>query len=145
MGKPSKDNAHGKVGADVTKLGGRVTALNKILNCSHKHIRSVLNELSLAGLALSGVNTLTQRTVLLKTLQYLGPRGINTYEGTAAGYARLATRIQELEEEWEIESQRETVIGPDGLLHPGVARYVLVGHRADVESRQGSLDLEVSA
>ena len=127
------------------KLGGGVTQQRKILHCSYKHIKSILNELSRAGLALSGVNTLTQRAVLLKTLQYLGPRGLNTYEGTAAGYARLATRIQELEEDWVIASQRETVIGPDGLVHPGVARYVLVGLRMDAINPQGALDLEVPA
>lgn len=127
------------------KLGGGVTQQRKILHCSHKHIKSVLNELSRAGLTLSGVNTLTQRQVLLKTLQYLGQRGLNTFEGTAAGYARLATRIQELEEDWDIASQRETVIGPEGLIHPGVARYVLIGLRKDVVDPQGSLDLEVLA
>lgn len=140
-----KNESPREEGLDVTELGGGVTQQNKILYCSHKHIRTILNELSRVGLALSGVNTLTQRTVLLKTLQYLGTRGLNTYEGTAAGYARLATRIQELEEEWEIASLRETVIGPDGLLHPGVARYVLLGKRSDIVSRQGALDLEVAA
>lgn len=140
-----KNESPREEGLDVTELGGGVTQQNKILYCSHKHIRTIINELSRVGLALSGVNTLTQRTVLLKTLQYLGTRGLNTYEGTAAGYARLATRIQELEEEWEIASLRETVIGPDGLLHPGVARYVLLGKRSDIVSRQGALDLEVPA
>ncbi|KIF80711.1 hypothetical protein [Noviherbaspirillum autotrophicum] len=139
------NNARNEAGADVTELGGGVTQQRKILHCSYKHIKSILNELSRAGLALSGVNTLTQRAVLLKTLQYLGPRGLNTYEGTAAGYARLATRIQELEEDWIIASQRETVIGPDGLVHPGIARYVLVGLRKDAINPQGALDLEVPA
>lgn len=95
----------------------------------------------MVGLALGGVKTLTQRVVLLKTLQYLGARGLNTYEGTAAGYARLATRIQELEEDWEIDSIRETVLGPDGLIHPGVARYVLIGNRKDMVDPQRNLDL----
>jgi hypothetical protein len=132
-------------GLESRKLGGGVTQQRKILHCSHKHIKSILNELSLVGLALSGVNTQTQCTVLLKTLQYLGARGLNTYEGTAVGYARLATRIQELEEEWDIASQRETVIGPEGLIHPGVARYVLLGLRKGKASPQGTLDLEVPA
>ena len=131
-----------KEGSDVTKLGGGVTQRSNFLHCSHQHIKNILNELSLAGLALGGVNTLTQRVVLLKTLQYLGPRGLNTYEGTAAGYARLATRIQELEEEWEIESQRETVIGPEGLIHPGVARYVLIGNHKYMQHPQLHLALE---
>jgi hypothetical protein len=35
---------------------------------------------------------------LRMALQYRGARGLNTYEGTAAGYMRMATRIKELKE-----------------------------------------------
>ena len=51
-------------------------------------------------------------------------------------------RIKELKETWEIASLREDVIGPDGLFHKQVARYVLIGKRKDLPPAQQSLDLE---
>jgi hypothetical protein len=106
-----------------------------------KHIRKVCHEIAENGLALRNTTGKTQHATLPKVLAYFGPRGLNTYEGTAAGYARLATRIKELKESWEIHTLRENVVGPDGLYHANVGRYVLIGRRADCSNAQGSLDL----
>ena len=127
------------------ELGGGVTQQSKLPRCTADGISNLAEELRKNGLQLGSVATDSQRTTLLKVLQYLGPRGLRTPEGTALGYMRLATRIQELEEQWQIASLRETIIGEDGLVHPGVARYVLLGRRKDALDRQGTLDLEVPA
>jgi len=75
-------------------------------------------------------------------LQYLGEVGLSTPEGTGLAFARLATRIFDLElQGWRIDTLRENVITADGLLHRGIARYVLRGGRADITDPQGSLDL----
>ena len=60
---------------------------------------------------------------------------------TVMGYLRIATRVKELQETWEIQSLREDVVGPDGLFHKSVARYVLLGKRKDLPPAQQSLDL----
>lgn len=122
------DNATGQGGVGIA--GGQAKAMgqNKVLNCNAEHITRLVKELHDHGVGLRNSSGETQLSTLPKALAYLGDRGLNTYEGTGAGYARIATRIQDLEADgWIIESRRENVIGPDSLFHRGVARYILVG------------------
>lgn len=134
MLNPRKQNASGKGGAKFTKLAGGVNGQSKIFECSANHISKVVRELQANGVGLQSTAGATQITMLRRALEFRGAKGLNTYEGTAAGYARLATRIQDLEADgWLIASQRENLIGPDGLYHGGVARYVLIGRRHDAE------------
>jgi hypothetical protein len=125
-------------------VGGqaKTTKQKSALNCSDDHISKLVEEIAEVGLRLRSTSGDTQLHTLPRVLKHLGARGLNTYEGTAAGYLRLATRIKELQDEYEIASHREDVFGPDGLLHKGVARYVLIGKRQH-QSRQGQLELEV--
>jgi hypothetical protein len=109
--------------------------------CSTNSINKVVREIWKAGLQLRSTSGDTQLETLPKVLQYRGARGLNTYEGVAAGYLRIATRVKELKETWEIHSLREDIIGPDGMWHKGVARYVLVGKRKNLPPAQQSLDL----
>lgn len=145
MPNPRKNNGRKRAAkGPIPKQAGARSGKGKETNvweCSTKHIRNLLSELRRNGLALSSVSTDTQCWTLGRVLRYLGDRGLNTYEGTAAGYARLATRIQDLESDgWIIDSQRENLIGPDGLFHPRVARYVFVG-KASVGPAQLPIDL----
>lgn len=110
--------------------------------CSTNSINKVVREIQQAGLQLRSTAADTQLETLPKVLQHRGALGLSTYEGVAAGYLRIATRIKELKETWEIASLREDVIGPDGLFHKQVARYVLIGKRKDLPPAQQSLDLE---
>jgi hypothetical protein len=136
----TKDNASGKGGAQFSKLAGGERGQNKVFECSANHISKIVTELRQKGLALRSTAADTQLATLPKVLQHFGPHGLNTYEGTAAGYLRIATRIKELKAVWDIHTLREDVIGPDGMFHKGVGRYVLVGKRRDLEA-QGKLDL----
>jgi hypothetical protein len=133
-------------GARFNQAGGRVAAgQNKIFDCSGETITAVCEELARNGVALRNASGATQRETLRLALQHRGARGLNTYEGTAAGYMRMATRIKELKETWDIYVAREDVIGPDRLLHKGVARYVLLGRRQDLVKKtpaQNQLGLE---
>lgn len=132
MSNPKKQSAPG--GALVNQAGGPVlTGQNKIFDCSAENITAVCHELACNGVALRNASGATQRETLRLALQYRGPRGLNTYEGTAAGYMRLATRVKELKETWDIYALKEDVVGPDGLLHKGVARYVMLGRRQDLD------------
>jgi hypothetical protein len=100
------------------------------------------HRLHIAGLLLSSTRTETQLETLLQTLQYLGDRGINTPEAVGIGFARIATRVFDLEQQgWRIDTVREDVITADGLKHKGIARYILRGRRDDLPNPQGSLDL----
>jgi hypothetical protein len=140
--KQPKQNASGKGGAHITKLAGGVKAKKKVFFCGVKHISKLRRELQAAGLGLRDTSGRTQCETLLRVLQYLGPRGINTPEGVGCGFYRIATRIQELESSgWMIASYRERMTGADGLQHDGIARYSLLGRRADVADPQGALDL----
>lgn len=136
---------HGREGRKTESAApAKVTAL-PTLNCSRQHISKLCRRIDGAGLGLKNTSGETQCSTLLKVLQFIGSDGLNTYEGTAAGYARLATRIQELEAGgWLIAAPRENVIGPDGLYHQAVARYILVGRKADFPDRQMALSLEVA-
>lgn len=114
-----------------------------LLKCGVKRIASLRNELAQNGLSLRNTSGETQRQMLLRVLEYLGPRGLNTPEGTGLGYLRLATRISELEDEGcIIASRREAIIGADGLAHVGVARYALLGRR---EGGNPQLQLDLGA
>lgn len=120
-------------GARVTQAGGPVaTWQSKVFDCSSENITAVCEELSRNGIALKNASGAAQREVLLRALQFRGSKGINTFEGTAAGFIRTATRVLEIKRAWNIYTLREDVIGPDGLLHKGIARYVLLGRRQDV-------------
>lgn len=143
MPKLPKQNASIAGGAFIAKLGGGDKGQTKTLECSANHINKVVEEIRSVGLQLRSTAGDTQLETLPKILQHFGPRGLNTYEGVAAGYLRIATRIKDLEDAWVINSFRENVIGPDGLFHKGVARYVLVGKRKDMQP-QRALDLGVA-
>lgn len=116
---------------------GKATFRNK---CTSHDIAKVVRDLQANGLALRDASGATQLVTLLKALRYLGSRGLSTYEGVAAGYLRIATRIKELKSIWEIITLRESYVGPDGLYHQGVARYVFIGRRRDAIDPQGFLD-----
>lgn len=123
-----KGNAPGKGGAHPGQPG-EPTPAQKIVDCGAESITSVCEELRAAGVGLRASDGRSQLETLVRALKYLGNRGLGTYEGTAAGYCRLATRIFDLKDKWDIHTLREEVIGPDGLRHKGVARYVLLGRR----------------
>jgi hypothetical protein len=143
MRKPKKDKARGRAGSNVAGREAKATGQNKTFKCSMHHISKLVRELYANSVGLRSTSTDSQGAMLLRVLKYLGERGLNTYEGTAAGYARLATRIQELEADgWLIESDRENVIGPDRLYHRGIARYILRGRAAGTQDSQLDLGLE---
>lgn len=140
MRKRINENASVAGGAHVDQAGGpETTGQNKVLDCSAQNITAVCQELVQNGIALRDSSGATQLETLRRVLEFRGARGLNTYEGTAAGYLRLATRVKELKDRWDIHALREDVIGPDGLLHKGVARYVLLGRRQDLLIAQDQL------
>lgn len=142
MRAPKKDNARGKAGKPITKLAGRVNGKNKVFRCGIQHTSRLRRELASQGLALRNTTGATQRQTLIRILQYLGDRGFNTPEAVACGFYRIATRIQELEDEgWLIASLRERLVGADGLAHNGMARYVLLGRGPEAQNPQMSLPL----
>jgi hypothetical protein len=144
MKDPRKNKARGRAGSNVAGREAKATRQNKIFRCGVQHTSKLRRELYGQGLALRNVSGASQRVTLLRVLQYLGDRGVNTIEGVGLGFYRIATRIQEIEESgWLIESRRERVLGADGLTHDGIARYVLKGRRVDMPDAQGALDLEV--
>ena len=119
---------------------GKAAPNNQYNKCAND-IAKVVRELHANGLALRSASGATQLETLPKVLAHLGPRGLSTYEGVAAGYLRIATRVKELKEAWEIVTLRESYIGPDGLHHQGIARYVLMGRRKVSTDPQSALDL----
>jgi len=142
---PEKKNAIGQDG--VFNVAGQANESKQrtLLNCCDNHIKKIVKELHENGVGLRNTSADTQGLTLLKALQFRGSSGLNTYEGTAAGYARIATRVQELEADgWLIAAPRENVIGPDGLYHQAVARYILIGKSEDFQSSQQELALEVA-
>ena len=136
-----KQNASTEGGASIAKLGGGDKGQSKTLRCGSDHINKKLEEIRLAGLRLRSTSGDTQLATLPKVLAYFGAAGANTYELTAMGYCRAATRIKELKEIYVIDSVRENVIGPDGMFHINVARYILKGKRKDMVPGQHPLDL----
>ena len=133
-GGASKGNATGQGGV-YSAQADQLAPMQKVVDCGAENITSVCEELREAGVALRAADGRTQRDTLRRALEYRGARGLNTYEGTAAGYMRMATRIKELKDTWDIHALREDVVGPDGLVHKGVARYVLLGRRQDLQAR----------
>lgn len=127
-----KQNAPKNGDAQVDQAGRLgATGQSKVFDCSSDHISNLVQELRDNGLALASTSGQAQTATLRRALAYLGPRGLGTYEGAAAGYPRLAARINDLRSAgWCIVSRRENVIGPDGLLHEQVARYILVSKDA---------------
>jgi hypothetical protein len=142
MMTPQNERAAGQ-GSSPSVVGGqaKATKQKKIRNSGTHHINKVVREIRLAGHQLKSTAGDTQLETLPKVLQYRGARGLNTYEGVAAGYLRIATRIKELKDTWEIVTHLEDVIGPDGLVHKGVARYVLLGKKKPAEPVQAELGL----
>jgi hypothetical protein len=140
MPNRKKRNARGKAGASLPKLAGGESGLNKFKNCSADDIAKVVRELSEHGFGLGSASGATQMDTLPKALQHRGPRGLSTYEAVAAGYLRIATRIKELKSTWDILTVRESYVGPDGLFHAGVARYVLIGRIDRSAKAQGTFD-----
>jgi hypothetical protein len=135
------DNKKKSSGKPETDAGARAQKAKKAKPkatryCGVNQTNKLVRELRQVGLQLRSTAGDTQLETLPKVLEYLGPRGINTYEAVAAGYLRIATRIKDLEDEWEIHSLRENVVGPDGLFHKGVARYVMGGRRQDPAQSQ---------
>lgn len=97
------------------------------LECSEQHLREVVDELKINGVGLQGTSTEGQLAMLRKALLFRGAKGLNTYEGKRAGYAGMAMRIVDLKRSGcVIASVRESVIGPDGLFHKGMSRYIMV-------------------
>jgi hypothetical protein len=129
----SGGNAPGQQGAHSLQAA-EPARKQKVIDCGSENIRTVCQELRIAGVELRAADGRSQLETLRRALEHRGAHGLNTYEGTAAGYLRFATRIFDLKEEaWEIYTLKEDVIGPDGLLHKGVARYVLMGRRKGVQ------------
>ena len=126
------ENAPGQGSAHPNQAVGPAPSTQKVVDCGTENITAVCRELRAAGVELRAADGRTQLETLRRALEYRGGRGLNTYEGTAAGYLRFATRIFDLKEQWDIYTLREDVIGPDGLLHKGVARYILLGRRRDL-------------
>ena len=141
MSNRKKKNASGQAGVSVAGLQAKATKQKKAIYCGAHHINKRMQEIRRAGLQLRSTASDTQAETLPKVLQYFGARGINTYEGQAAGYLRIATRVKELQNIYEIASLREDVIGPDGLFHKGIARYVLIGKRKNLPPLQQPLNL----
>jgi hypothetical protein len=113
----------------VTQRAGDKVGSN-VVDCGASHLARILRELHYNGVELKSTGGMAQTLMLQKVLTFRGARGLNTYEGAAAGYSRLAARVRELREAgWIIKSKRENLFGPDGLEHRGVARYVLIGKR----------------
>ena len=137
---PNK-NASGQAGVSVAGGQAKATKQKRTRYCSTNSINKVVREIRQAGLQLRSTSGDTQLETLPKVLQHRGARGLNTYEGVAAGYLRIATRVKELQEIWEIQSLREDIVGPDGMWHKGVARYVLIGKRKNLPPAQQSFDL----
>ena len=136
-----KSDAPGVRGAGFDRAGGPESTKPRVVDCGAQNITAVCQELAQNGIALRDASGTTQLDTLRRVLEFRGARGLNTFEGTAAGYIRLATRVKELKETWDIHALREDVMGPDGLLHKGVARYVLLGRRKDLPPAQAQFDL----
>lgn len=113
----------------------------KAFVCGVQHTSKLRSELTSQGLSLRDASGLTQCQTLLLVLKYLGARGMNTLEGVACGFLRIATRVQELEADGHIiQAVKESAIGADGLVHTGIARYIYKG-RKPFDDPQGCLDL----
>lgn len=129
-----------QAGAGGARPNAKALSKKKVLLCDERHIRTLRREIRRNGLSLKCTTAKNQCQVLVQVLQYLGDRGLNTLEAVGLGYYRIATRVQELEAAGlAIFPLRESVLGSDGLLHVGIARYIL--RDGKVESAQLPLDL----
>jgi hypothetical protein len=141
-GQSPNENASGQAGLSVVGVQAKATRKNKVFRCGVQHTSRLRRELASQGLALGNTTGATQCQTLIRILQYLGNRGLNTPEAVACGFYRIATRIQELEAAgWLIASLRERLVGADGLAHNGMARYVLLGRDPGMQTPQMSLPL----
>lgn len=139
-----KHDGSGQGGDKSAQPAASAKRKTRVFRCGVQHTSKLRRELSAAGLALGDASGRTQRETLLRVLQHLGARGINTPEAVGVGFYRVATRIQELEADgWRIASLRERLVGADGLEHRGIARYVLLGRGAH-RSPQLALNLETA-
>ncbi|MBK4739216.1 hypothetical protein [Noviherbaspirillum pedocola] len=139
-----KNKARGRAGFDVAAGGqAKATKKKKLRYSGANVIKKVLREIDQKGLRLRSTASDTQLETLPKVLQHFGARGLSTYEGQAAGYLRIATRVKELKATWDIVTLREDVIGPDGLFHKNVGRYVLLGKRKDLPPAQEQQPLDL--
>lgn len=146
MTNPKKEKATGQGGSSNVAGGqAKSTAKRKKFSCGEHDIKNLVRLVHAADLRLRSTATDTQQATLPKVLEFLGPRGLNTYEGVALGYLRIATRIKELKETYDIGTVREDVVGPDGLWHIGVARYYLIGKKKPIAPAQQDLGFEVQA
>ena len=147
MSNAKNENAPSIGGDPVNQAGGpeKTKQQKKTEWCDQECINKKLEEIRLAGLRLRSTSGDTQLATLPKVLAYFGSVGANTYELTAMGYCRAATRIKVLKEIYVIDSVRENVIGPDGMFHINVARYILRGKRKDMQPVQQPLDLDLGA
>ena len=139
-----KENASGQAGVGVAGGQAKATVQRKKYSCGEHHIKSFVQKVHASGYQLRSAATDTQLATLPKVLELLGTHGLNTYEGVALGYLRIATRIKELKEIYDIGTIREDVVGPDGLWHMGVARYYMIGKKK-ADPLQPELELEVPA
>lgn len=143
MTHPPNETASTAGGRSVDQAGGpeATKKQKKTQWCDQQSINKKLEEIRLAGLRLRITSSDTQLATLPKVLAYFGAAGANTYELTAMGYCRAATRIGALKDTYVIDSVRENVIGPDGMFHINVARYILRGKKQDMLPGQQPLDL----
>jgi hypothetical protein len=145
MMTPQNEKATGQGGSSKVDGGqAKTKQQKKTHNSGVYHINKVVKGIREAGLQLRSTSGDTQLATLPKVLQFRGEKGLSTYEAVAAGYLRIATRIKELKETWEIVTRLEDVVGPDGLFHKGVARYVLVGKKRKDESAQPQPEMEAA-
>ena len=143
MSDRTNENALPKEGDHVDQGGGpeATKQQKKTQWCDQQSINKKLEEIRLVGLRLRSTSGDTQLATLPKVLAYFGTAGANTYELTAMGYCRAATRIKELKDVYVIDSVREDVIAPDGMFHKNVARYILRGKRKEMQPEQQAFDL----
>lgn len=127
MGRKRIKKTRRKAGFNAAGRDAKATKQSGISDCNSKHISKLVQELHDNGFRLKNTTAVEQRRTLLLVLQYLGARGLNTFEGTALGLLRMATRVFELRQDWNIDDIRRPTIGPDGYLHMRVARYHFKG------------------
>ena len=142
MPKPQKQSASVMRGAFIAELGGGDKGQIKVFRCGSHHISKLRDEIAGKWLNLRSTSGASQCDALIPIFQYLGSRGLNTPEAVGLGFYRIATRVQELEAlGWRITVTRERMLGADGLVHIGVARYRLMGRLESYSDPQASLDL----
>ena len=103
-----------------------------IVRIGKKRCDEIRAEVAAAGLSLDSAKGDAQLIMLPRVMRYFGARGLATVEAEALGYRRIATRIQDLEAAgYKFYPAKEHVITDDQLLHPRMARYVLLREPTD--------------